>query len=261
MNTKANIVKSNALAAATRGYTLGEMRLLTCVIAQISRDDQYSPNTLYTVAAADLVEATKSAKPRYRIKRTAAANIIMRSAERLYQRNIIIDLGNGDYQQQRWTSFMEVSPNRSEVAFNIAPHVAQYLFDLSKQFLTYNAAETITFRSKYTLPIYELLMQWKDKGVYDAKLETVREAIAIGDKYQDSNNFRVRILDPVISDINACTPYRASYSITKKDHDQWLKIKFYKTDTKTKVVTKQPTNRLEEYGEAIKKRKALQHDR
>lgn len=228
MNTKSNVVKSNQLAAAMRGFSLGESRLLTCVLAQIHRDDQYSPDKLYTVGAADLVALTKSAPKGHQIQRRNAAQIIHRAAEKLYQRNIVIDLGNGDYIQQRWTSYMEVSPTRSEISFNLAPHMAQYLFNLSEKFHSYRAAEAVAFTSKYSLPIFELLMQWKDKHEHEIKYTTLREAIGIGHKYQEATNFRRKILNPVIADINACTQYEAAVRITTKSGEQWVQFKYYK---------------------------------
>ena len=81
--------------------------------------------------------------------------------------------------------------------------IVPLLCRLREQFSRYRLEHVAQFSSSYAIRLYELLIQWREKGARTVEIEWLRERFDLGDKYQNIRDFKARILKPAVEQINA----------------------------------------------------------
>lgn len=72
----------------------------------------------------------------------------------------------------------------------------------------------LSFSSFYSYRIYLLMMSWKSTGSFFTKLDTFKNMLDLGNKYDRIPDLRKRVLDVAMKEINALSPYKAEYYLT-----------------------------------------------
>ena len=111
---------------------------------------------------------------------------------------------------------------------------------LSKEYTEYELIQIRNLNSVYALPVFEMLMQWKILGKTPlVTIEDLRSRLGIaGHQYKLMSNFKVRVLDLAIKQINDHTDITASY----KQHKQGKAITGFTFTFKKKKEPKQIAN-------------------
>lgn len=94
-----------------------------------------------------------------------------------------------------------------------------YLLQLQKNYTQYDLIFTLTFKSKYSVRLYELIksIHYDESQPY-SRTYSVEELIALlnAEKYSTFSDFRKRALDPAIDEINAISDKAVYYEVAKK---------------------------------------------
>ena len=91
--------------------------------------------------------------------------------------------------------------------------------DGAEQFFTqYMLSQTANLNSVYSVRLYELLIQWKAAGKTPVfELSLFRGQMGLDDgEYRDMSNFKKRVLDLAVNEINEKTDLTVSYTQEKK---------------------------------------------
>ena len=119
--------------------------------------------------------------------------------------------------------------------------VIPQIIDLKKLFTSYEIEQTRNL-NRYGLRLYELLIRWRATGKAKISLNDLRNALGVlDDEYQTMSNFKNRVLDVAVSEINENTDITTSY----EQHKQGRKIIGFTFTIKQKSTaqqTKQTTN-------------------
>ena len=94
-----------------------------------------------------------------------------------------------------------------------------YLLQLKENFTRYELIYTLYFKSKYTIRLYELVnsIHYRELEEYRSvfSLEELRKALG-GETYTEYRDFKRRVLDVAVNEINAHSDKQVSYTPIKK---------------------------------------------
>jgi plasmid replication initiation protein len=127
--------------------------------------------------------------------------------------------------------------------YDMIPYLNQLTTEFTEFFMHSIEHNSFKMNSTYGYRLYELLMQWKSTGRREIEVDWLREVFDLTDSYRLMADFKKRVVDPAITDINTHTPYWAKY-IQKKTGRKITHLVFtfgLKEAPKKKVSSKKPT--------------------
>lgn len=207
------VVKSNRVIEASYKLTLMEQKTLLAAISQIDSRQPLDPLQGFEISVDDLIQLSESeTKNEYRDLKIAS--------ERLLNRIVTINnpLPNEKYVTQlktHWISSVFYIPEKGKVRLYFSPQIVPYLSQLTSEFTQYHLKCVGKMSSIYAIRLYELLMQWKDVGKRDVELEWLRKCFELGNKYPSIKDFKVRVLDIAVKDINEHSDFQVSWTQRK----------------------------------------------
>ena len=134
----------------------------------------------------------------------------------------------------RWFSKVKVNDSNTKVNIQFDADLKPYLLELAGQFTSYELANTLLMKSRYSIRIYEILKSYEAVGMYKTDIETLKVLLDCSGDYKVFYDFRKRVLDVAINEINEysdlqieMTPLRTNrafthlmFMIEKKDADR-----------------------------------------
>lgn len=201
MKENALVVKSNALIETSYRLTLLEQRILLACIAQVRHDGDLTDQVMYSVSAREISNMCGSdPNTTYRDLKAAALKLkrrevrISREANSLKRKKKTLVTG--------WVQSIEYCDGEGAVNLRLNHDILPYLSELNKCFTSYKLKNVIRMSSSYGVRIYELLAQWGKLGNRTISIPWLREALCLEKKYGKIGDFKKRVLDPAIKDIN-----------------------------------------------------------
>jgi plasmid replication initiation protein len=113
--------------------------------------------------------------------------------------------------------WMKYHENEGWLEATFTPWIAPFIHKLRGiGYKTMEIDEALKFKRFYSIRLYELLMQWDSSGLRLITLEDLRKSFDIEKKtYPAFKDFRVRVLEPSIKEIEQKTPWTLSYKLKK----------------------------------------------
>lgn len=202
MPKKDLITQDNALINASYTLELVEKRLILLAIAR-------SRKTGKGVTAKDHLEIYASDYAEcFNVERQASYMALKTATENLFNRYFtyesLTEKGNLAVHKSRWTADIAYVENESKVKLVFSPSVVPFITDLEKRFTSYFLDDVSALTSTYAIRLYELVIAWRSVHKTPVfKLSDLREKLGIAeDEYQRMYNFKKRVLDIAISQIN-----------------------------------------------------------
>lgn len=218
MDKNALVVKSNALIETSYRLTLVEQRVLLACISQVRRDEVLTDQVMYSVSAQEISELCDSdPKTAYRDLKAAALKLKRREVRITQEAN-----GKGRLKETliaSWVQSIKYSDGDGVVSLRFNHDILPYLSELNRCFTSYKLKDVVRMSSSYGVRFYELFAQWGGTGERDVSISWLREALQLEGKYNQIGDFKKRVLDPAIKDIN-------------KNSDLWVKLTQQKTGRK-----------------------------
>ena len=186
------VVKANSLIEASYRLSIDEVRILALTIGSM---DPNSNQQVFDFTVADFVREFPE------IRQDNAYKQIQGAIKRIYERSVKTE------DKDRVTEFRWVSSRtyfKKEGRFRIAmtDEVMPYLTQLKGQFTQYQLKHIAYFNSAHSIRIYELITQYRKVGEREITVEKLKEWLQVEESYSRWNNFKARVLDPAISEIN-----------------------------------------------------------
>jgi plasmid replication initiation protein len=226
------VVKSNDLIQKSR-YELStqEQKIILYLITKIKPDD--STLHLYEFNIKDFCEICG-------IDETSGKNYsdLKKTIKGLADKSIWITLENGLETVIRWIERPYIDRKSGIVKIKLDELMRPYLLQLKKHFTAYRLYYTLAMKSKYTIRLYEILKSYESLSEYTFELDTLKKML-YAEKYEMYKDFRVKVLDIAIKEINDFGDISVIYTITKKGK-KVDKIKFkikQKKDIKERIET------------------------
>lgn len=206
------VVKANKLIQQTR-YNLSEQeqKILLCVISKIRPDDKEFQE--YQIDLREFCEVCG-------IDYDGGANYqyLRDTIKKLRDKSFWVRLDNGCESLCSWLQKARIYPNDSTVTIRLDEDLKPYLLQLKANFTEYELEYSLAMHGKYCLRIYELLKSYAFMGTWEVSLSDLRHILVIpDDEYPDIRNFRRRVIEHALKEINKCTDLSVEYeSVTKK---------------------------------------------
>jgi len=218
MDKNALIVKSNALIQTSYRLSTNEQRIILACISQVRRDEPITDKKMYTISAAEFSAlcGTNHASA-YRDLESAALALVDRKVKITQRPN-----GQGRLEETlvaTWVQSVKYSKGSGLVRLRFNHDLLPYLTELNKNFTAYSLTNIAKMSSSYGVRIYELLLQWLNTGEREISVTWLRETLVLNGKYKQIGDFKKRVLDPAMRDIN-------------KHSDIWIEITQRKTGRK-----------------------------
>lgn len=256
---------ANAIVRATYNLSIFEQRLLYCALKKMPKYNPNNPstsqveineNTPFYITRDDLIEIG--------VKPANLARDIRKATAAFWRKNITIDLPTGRvvypilslaqfYDPKADAKLREIYPRPEDYDKYIAALRMYNLFDpnevvdadviakvcfsrgmlpflhqLKENFTSIPTEDVAKFGGFSTFRIFQILMQFIQKngsGWALVTIEELRKMMDLTQKYRLTADFKKRIIDPAVNDINENTPIKVNYELIKKRGKTWA-VKF-----------------------------------
>ncbi|HHP4966268.1 TPA: replication initiation protein RepM [Acinetobacter baumannii] len=198
------VVKDNALINASYNLDLVEQRLILLAIVEARESGKgVNANDPLTVHAESYIN-------HFSVHRNTAYQALKDACKDLFARQF-------SYQEQRpkgvanitsrWVSQIAYIDNSATVELIFAPAIIPLVTRLEEQFTSYELKQVSGLSSAYAIRLYEVLIAWRSTGKTPIiELSDFRQKLGVLEgEYSRFNNFKVRVLDPAIKQINEYT--------------------------------------------------------
>jgi len=213
------IVKHNTLINASYRLGLVEQRLLLLSIVAIRHYAlEVSESTKIIVTADDYMR-------HFGVARQVAYQALKDGANGIFGREFgykqLTDKGE-KVVRSHWVSKIAYIDNMAIVELYFTPDVISRIRELESHFTSYAIEQVAELNSKYSVRLYEIVIAWKNNSkTNQISIKDLRDRLGLLDgEYKAIHNFKARVLDASIQEINEKTEINLSY----EQHKQGRKI-------------------------------------
>lgn len=258
--TKELVVKDNALINASYNLDTTEQRLILLAIVQARevRKDVDANSTLEVHAQHYMKQ--------FNVDRHAAYEALKNAANSLFERKFSYKGIHEATQKEkiiksRWVSKIAYVDSAGILELVFAPDVIPLITQLEQSFTSYELKQISSLTSKYAIRLYELLIQWRSIGKTPVFLvDDFRFKLGLGsDEYKIMSNFKKKVLDAALTQINEKTDIVASYEQHKSGRNI-TGFSFSFLPKKTKDDEKDSSKRLSDKQIMLFANKLAHHD-
>lgn len=188
------VTQSNKLVEARYNLPLGEQRLILTMIANIQPDDEdFKEYRINVREFADFLGIDRNSAYREFDKITSA----------IMTRVLIFDESDGPL-KVGWVSSAKYIRKEGAVLLCFDPKLKPYLLKLKGNFTSCRLEMLLSFKSQYTMRVYNLLKQYEQIRSREIELDVLREILGIRkDQYTLYSNFKKDIIEAVQKELNA----------------------------------------------------------
>ena len=210
------VVKDNVLINASYNLEVTEQRLIMLAIITARESGQgITADSKLEIHASDYAS-------RFGVSNEGAywalKNAVLNLFERQFSFKEADKKGNIGTVKSRWVSRIKYIDTTATLEVTFAPDVVPLITRLEQHFTSYQLKQVTQLKSKYSIRLYELLIAWREIGkVPQIELSDFREKLGIdADEYVRMSDFKVRVLEPSIKQINEHTDIIVTYEQHKK---------------------------------------------
>lgn len=210
------VVKSNKVIQQSRySLSLGEQKLLTHLIQRIKPDVKEFDFMEFTVSDyCRLMGYTVSGKNYHDIKADLKA---------LADKSFWLPNDDGKDVLVRWFDKLRTTEAKGTFEVKFDNDLKEHLLNLKGLFVKYNFYYVMTMKSQYSIRIYELLKSYANWGGIEITITELRERLLVDkngevekNKYKLYADFKRRVIEQAVVEINSLTDLIVSYSEVKK---------------------------------------------
>ncbi len=210
------VVKDNALMNASYNLEVTEQRLMLLAIIQARKTGKgITADSKLEIHAGDYMCA-------YDVDKHAAYKALKDAANNLFERQFSFkeehkNTGKTGIVRSRWVSRIKYVDELAILEITFAPDVVPLITRLEKYFTSYQIKQVAQITSKYGIRLYELLIQWRETGKAPVlEINDFRFKLGIDDsEYKLMHQFKSRVLEPAIKQINEFTDITVTYEQQK----------------------------------------------
>lgn len=185
------VVKANSLIEASYRLSIDEVRILALTVGTM---DPKSNQQVFDFTVADFMREFPEITNAYKqiqaaIKRISERWVKTEDSERITE--------------FRWVSSRTYFKKEGRFRIAMTNEVMPYLTQLKGQFTQYQLRHIAYFNSTHSVRIYELITQYRNVGNREITVEDLKKWLQVAENYSRWNNFKARVLDPAIEEINA----------------------------------------------------------
>lgn len=211
------VVKDNALIQASYTLDLAEQRLILLAIIEARNKSQgITQDTLLEIHASSYAK-------QFNINDKTAYTVVKDASKGLFDRYVTYHDKNPKNGKDRsfhcrWIDKTGIEPDSGIVYIRFTSDVIPLITRLESHFTSYEIDKVANLTSSYAIRLYEILISWREVGKTPKyEINDLRSKLGVEPKqYQRMNNFKMRVLELAIDQINQHTDITANYNQHKK---------------------------------------------
>jgi plasmid replication initiation protein len=207
------VCKANKVIEAGYKLSLNEQRVILACISQVNSVEELFKTDRFELSGKDFAKL-------YGISEDRSYSELQSVAKQLFHRYVIID--NPDPEnpkikrtQTHWISSIDYLPDDGKIILYFAPKILPYLGQLKGKFTSYKLEHIGKMTCIYAIRLYELLVQWQTTGKREVEIDWLKKQFQLDEGYDRMDNFKARVLDPAIKDINEHSNFQVSWTQRK----------------------------------------------
>lgn len=214
MKNSLQLVKTNKLNQAMQNLSLLEFRIVVMAIVKFRENQAFKENFIVQIYASEYAEL-------FEVTRSTAHDNMLTAEKTLFQRQFTIKNEAGNDVKSRWISHVEYVTNENSIKLALSPVVVEHISRINGDvtpYTSYFLEKIARLKSQYSCRLYELLKQWLETSITPIfYLEIFRQQLGVNpNEYDRINNFKAKVLDFSLAEINSETDIHASYEQIKK---------------------------------------------
>lgn len=206
------VVKKNTLNECMHNLTLVEMRLMQLAIVDFRNKVEFDSNAIVEIHASVYAET-------FNVSRQTAHEAILEAEKTLFQRQFTFINDEGRTVKSRWIAHVEYSDNSIRIGLSLPVIDAISRIDGKETpFTRYHIEQTHALNSRYSLRLYELVVQYLKMGktpIFELKKFRFQMGL-LPENYKEMKNFKKYVLDLAVNEINEKTNITINYEQKKK---------------------------------------------
>ena len=210
------VVKDNALINASYNLEVTEQRLILLAIINARETGKgITADSKLEIHAHDYAN-------RFDVSNSGAYKALKNAVLNLFDRQFSFKemdrKGNIGTVKSRWVSRIKYIDDSATLEITFAPDVVPLITRLEEHFTSYQLKQVEQLTGKYAIRLYELLIAWREVGkVPQIELSDFRNRLGVEiDEYIRMSDFKMRVLEPSIEQINKHTDITVTYEQHKK---------------------------------------------
>lgn len=199
------VVKDNALINASYNLDLVEQRLILLAIIE-ARESGKGIN-----ANDPLIIHAERYINQFNVHRNGAYKALKDACDNLFARYFsyqsLSEKGNIQNHKSRWVSEVIYVEKEALVKLIFSPAIIPLITRIEKHFTKYDIEQVRELSTGYSVRLYELIIAWRSAGKTPIiEIQEFRKRLGVLDtEYKQMNDFKKRVLDPSIIQINEKT--------------------------------------------------------
>lgn len=205
------VVKSNELIRASYTLSTVEQRIIFMSIVTARDISDITPDTLCRIKVADYAEL-------YEVSPQTAYEALKEAAEVMFNRRVTIQIYDEVLKKKvplavRWLSGMNYLQQEGIVTVRFSKELIEHITEVYENFTRYKIENITNLSSQYAIRLYELLISWRTAGKTPVfEIQEFRSQLGLEpNEYDRIQNFKQRVLDYALEQINENTDITASY--------------------------------------------------
>lgn len=221
------VVKGNELIQQKRyNLTATQQKFLAYVISKIKPNDTIA--TLYEIRVEDFCAMTG-------IDKTYFYDEFIRMIDRFDEQSFWVDTDEELY-KFRWFNDTRYIKGGGKVELYLSRSLKDYLFALKDNFTQYELYNVMALHSKYAIRLFELFKSYAYQHYKVFDTEELKHLL-YAENYKNYADFKKRVLDPAIDEINEYTELKVSFEpISKGKKVIQIAFKIKMKNTKDKYI-------------------------
>ena len=200
--TKEMIVKDNTLINASYTLSLMEQRLLLLSISIAQKTGKpITINDYVEIHANDFVAMFGTDKKTvYRDFKNAGSKLLTRQ----FSYNYLNNKGLLTIVKSNWLQEFKYIDDEATIKILFTKSLIPFISELERRFTSYYLNDVVKLTSVYAIRLYELVIAWKSTHKTPVfEIDDLKNQLGIEpDEYTRMNNFKMRVLDVAITQIN-----------------------------------------------------------
>lgn len=216
------IVKDNALVEAS--HRLGEVEQRLILLAILKARNECT--TIEELKGKELMIHADDYVQKFGINRQMSYKALKKAVLGLFEAKwgykYVNEKGNKVVRYERFTQSAQYIEGEGVVSFKFADAIIPMLIELGRRFTSYEVEQVAQLSSQYSMRLYEFFVRHLDnkktgKGWLDISLEELRFRLGLlPTEYDRMDNFKRKILDYSVNEINKNTNLSVSYEQKKQ---------------------------------------------
>jgi plasmid replication initiation protein len=206
------ITKDNKLINASYSLGIPEQRVIFLAIVEARAQERMID------ARGVLQIHASSYQEQFKVEKHSAYKALKSAANGLFESYFEYDYihektGKPAHRVVRWAQAVSYIETAGMIELQFTDAVIPLITRLSEQYTEYDLKQVSELQSEYAIRLYELMMQWKSVGKTNKiPLAEFRTKLGVEpEQYKKMCNFKARVLDLAISQINDFTDVTATY--------------------------------------------------